>query len=44
MGCGMPQYPQFLVKDLDMYQMLPRPYLRSFYGGPGDKSIKQLGD
>ena len=39
-GCGVSQYPQFFVGNLDMYQMLPRPYLRSFYGGPGDKLKK----
>ena len=33
--CGVSQYPQFFVKDLDMYPMLPRPYLRSFDGCPG---------
>ena len=38
--CGMSQYPQFFVEDLDMYQMLPHPYLRSFDGGPGEKLIK----
>ena len=38
-GCGVSQYPQFIVEDLYIYQMLPRPYLRSFYGGPGDKLI-----
>ena len=38
-GCGVSQYPQFFVKDLDMYQVLPRPYLWSFGGGPGDKLI-----
>ena len=27
------------VKDLDIYQVLPRPYLRSFDGFPGDKLI-----
>ena len=36
-GCGVSQYTQFFVEDLDMYQVLPLPYLRSFYGGPGDK-------
>ena len=36
-GCGVSQYPQFFDKDLDMYQMLPCPYLRSFDGCPGDK-------
>ena len=39
-GCGVTQYPQLFVEDLDMYQVLPRPYLRSFGGGPGDKLIK----
>ena len=42
-GCGVSQYPQLFVEDLDMYQMLPRTYLRSFDGGPGDKLIKQIG-
>ena len=40
-GCGVSMYPQFFVEDLDIYQMLPRPYLRSFYGDPGDKVLKQ---
>ena len=35
-GCAVSQYPQFFVEDLDMYQVLPRPYLRSFHGFPGD--------
>ena len=30
-GCG--EYPQFFVEDLDMYQMLPCKYLRSFDDG-----------
>ena len=38
-GCGVSQYPQFLGKDLDIYQVLPRPYLWSFECGPGDKLI-----
>ena len=42
-GCGVSQYPQFFVEYLDMYQMLSRPYLRYFDGGPGDKLIKKLG-
>ena len=25
--CCVSQYPQFFVEDLDMYHMLPRPYL-----------------
>ena len=36
-GCGVSMYPQFFVEDLDIYQMLPLPYLRSFSGGPGDQ-------
>ena len=40
-GCGVFQFPQFFVEDLDMYQMLPRPYLRYFNGGPGDQLIKK---
>ena len=40
-GCGVSQYPQFFVEDLYIYQMVPRPYLRSFDGGPGEKLIKQ---
>ena len=42
-GCGMSQYPQFFVEDLDMYQVLPRPYLRSFDGFPGYKIILKNG-
>ena len=42
-GCGVSQYPQLFVKDLDMYQMLPHPYLRSFDGGPGEKLIIKIG-
>ena len=38
-GCGVSRYPQFYVKYLDMYQLLPRPYLGSFDGFPGDKLI-----
>ena len=39
-GCGVSQYPQFFVKDLDMYQVISRPYLGSFDGGPRDNSMK----
>ena len=39
-GCGVSQYPQFFVKDLDVYQVSQRPYLRYFGGLPGDKLIK----
>ena len=42
-GCGVSQYPQFFVKDLDIYQMYQRPYLIYFDGGPGDKLIKNIG-
>ena len=38
---GVYQYPQFFFEDLDMYQVLPRPYLRSFDGGPGDQLIRK---
>ena len=38
-GCGVSQFIQFFVEVLDMYQILPRPYLRSFHGGLGDKLI-----
>ena len=41
-GCGMSQYPHFFVKYLDMYQMLPRPYLSFFNGCFGDKLIKTI--
>ena len=40
--CGMSQYPQFFVEDLDMYQMLPRSYLRPFDYFRGDK-LKKMG-
>ena len=36
-GCGVYMYPQFFVEYLDIYQILPLPYLRSFYGGPVHK-------
>ena len=37
--CGVPQYPQFFVKGLDMYQVLLSPYLWSFDGFPGDNLV-----
>ena len=43
-GCDVFQYPHFFVKGLYMYQMLPRPYLRSFDGCSGDKLIKKMCD
>ena len=42
-GYDVSQYPKLFYEDLDIYQMLPRPYLRYFDGGPGDKSIKKIG-
>ena len=39
-GYGVSQYLQFYVKDLDMYQALPRPNLEYFDGGTGEKLIK----
>ena len=41
-GCGVSQYTHFFVKYLDMYQVLPRPYLGSFGGVTGDKLIKKM--
>ena len=41
-GCGVSQYPRFYDKYLDMYQVLPRPYIGSLYGFPGDK-FKKMG-
>ena len=42
-GCGASQYPQFCVEDLDMYQVLPHPYLWSINGFPVDQLIKKQG-
>ena len=42
-GCGVSMYPQFFGKDSKTFQMLPRPYLISFYGGPGDQVFKKNG-
>ena len=39
-GCSVSQYPRFYDKYLDMYQVLPPPYIGSFDGLPGDKLIK----
>ena len=38
-GCGVSQYPQYYKKYLDMYLVLPRPYMGSFEGFPRDKFI-----
>ena len=40
-GCGVSMYPQFFVEDLNIYQILPRPYFRSFDGGPAYQVLKQ---
>ena len=42
-GCGISQYSQFFVKDWDIYQVLPRSYLWSFYWVPGNKVIEKKG-
>ena len=42
-GCGVSQYTQFYIKYLDMYQVLPHPYLGSFDCGTGDKLIIKYG-
>ena len=41
--CGVSQYPQFYDKYLDIYQVLPRPYIGYFDGFPGHKLIKKMG-
>ena len=41
-GRGVSQYPQFYDKVLDMYQVLPRPYIGYFDCFPGDNFIKKL--
>ena len=40
-GYDVSQYPKLFYEDLDIYQMLPRPYLRSFCGGPGYKLLNK---
>ena len=40
-GCGVSMCPQLFVGDLKTYQMLPRPYMRSFDGEPADQVLKQ---
>ena len=42
-GCSVSQYPQFCDKDLDMYQVLPRPHIGYFNGYLGDKLILKNG-
>ena len=40
-GRGVSMYPQFFFEALNIYQMLPRLYLRSFDGGPGYQLLKK---
>ena len=40
-GCGVSIYPQFFDKDSKTFQMLPRPYIRSFDGKRSDQVLKQ---
>ena len=40
-GFGFSMYPQFFVEYLKTYQMLPRPYMRSFHGEPDNQILKQ---
>ena len=39
----MSNYPRFYDEDLDMYQVLPRPYIRYFGSFPGYKLILKMG-
>ena len=34
---------QFFIEDLNTYQTLPRPYMRSFDGEPADQVFKKMG-
>ena len=38
-GCAVSQYIKIYDKDLDMYQVLPHPYIGYFGGFPGDNFI-----
>ena len=40
---GVSMYPQFFVEYLKIYLMLPRPYIRSFNGGPANQVFKKNG-
>ena len=40
-GCVVSKYPQFFEKDSKTFQMLPRPYIRSFDEQCYDKVLKQ---
>ena len=42
-GRGVSRYPHFYAKYLDMYQVLPHPYLWSINGFPVDQLIKKNG-
>ena len=40
-GCGVSMYPKFFYKDSKTFQMLPRPFIRSFGGQRSDQVLKQ---
>ena len=40
-GCGVSMYPQCFDKDSKTFQMLPRPYIRSFDGKTSNQVLKQ---
>ena len=40
-GYGVSMYPQFFDKDSKTFQMLPRPYIRSFDGQCSDQVLKK---
>ena len=40
-GCGVSQYHKYYDKDLDRYQVLPRPYRRYFEFFPIYKFVKE---
>ena len=40
-GCGMSQYHKYYDKELDRYQVLPRPYMGSFESFPGYNFVKE---
>ena len=40
-GCCVSMYPQFFYRDSKIFQMLPRPYIRSFDGKCSDQVLKE---
>ena len=40
--CGVSQYPQYYDLELDMHQVLSRPYWGYFEGCTGEKFIKEI--